>query len=251
MKRLFIALGIFAVLLCSCMVDGGTEPRYNADNAKKYTWEMFIYNVIVPAEKINSLMLLDEYIAASEEERMSDDFSWHRENISIEEDNVFHIENIGKVKTHGKRFRDADPCWEVGYEGATEYVRAGEDSWTFTGHEYIKGINTTVTYIGKNDAGKNTFNVKAYLTDKAPVSRFSDKVVNAVIFTQEGGITIINPLPHGSVYEMHTAPEGSGVFRIETEADGEPMDWMELYYRNSQKGTVLVFGCSLTPYELY
>lgn len=231
------------------MLDGGTDSRHDETRMKKYAWDMFVYNVIVPAEKTNALMMLDDYIAASEEERESDAFAWHRENISIEEENIFHIKNLGEVNTRGKRFRDADPCWQVGYEGATEYVRAGEDSWTFTNTEYMENLNTTVTYIGKDDNGDNTFKVEAYMTDKAPASRFSEKVINAVIFTMGDGMTITNPLPHSSVYQMSAAPEGSGAFRIETDSDGEPLDWMEIYYsRNSGE---LKFGCSLTPVELY
>ena len=248
MKRSFIALGICTALFCSCVLEDGTESRHKASNMEYYTWEMFIHNVIVPTEKVNALMLLDDYIAASEEERQSDAFAWHRENISNEEENIFHINNLGKVNTRGKRFRDADPCWEVGYEGATEYVRAGEDSWTFTSTEYMEDLNTTVTYIGKDDNGDNTFKVEAYMTDKAPASRFSEKVINAVIFTMGDCMTITNPLPHDGSY-LDNMPEGSGAFRIETDADGEPLDWMEIYYsRNSGE---LKFGCSLTPIELY
>ena len=86
------------------------------------------------------------------------------------------------------------------------------------------------------------FNIEVYMTDEYATSRFNDKKIHAVLFTSEGGMTIINPLPKDFSYRGEN-PEGSGVFRIETETDGEELDWMELRYYN---GKDLVFNCNLT-----
>lgn len=242
MKRSYIALGICAVLLCSCKLDNGSESRYDSTNMKNYAWQMLTSNVLIPAKTVNSLMMLDEYMAAGEEERQGDAFEWHRDNISQEDETTFFIENLGSVDTHGKRLAEADPQWEVKCNAIFE--QTSENSWKFTNifrYEEME-ISTTVTFAGKDSEGRNIFNVEAYSTDTCPVSRYSGKTVNAVLFTGEGGMTIINPLPCSDHYNV-PEPEGSGIFRIETDTDGSSLDWMEFRYNH---GKDLVFSCSQT-----
>lgn len=242
MKRSFIALGICATLLCSCKLDNGSESRHDVTHMQNYTWEMLTSNVLIPAETVNSLMMLDEYMAAGKEERQGDAFAWHRENIFQEDETTFFIENFGTVDTRGKRLAEADSQWEV-KNGNIIFERTSEDSWKFTkvfSYQEME-ISTTVTYTGKDSKGRNTFNVEAYSTDTCTVSRHSGKTVNAILFTGEGGMTIINPLPYSSHYNV-PEPEGSGIFRIETDTDGSSLDWMEFRYYN---GKDLVFNCSL------
>lgn len=238
MKRSFIALGICAALLCACKLDDGNSSRHDVDRMKSYTREMFSQSVAQPAWVINALVSLDEYMKASPEELQSEEFAWHRENIFHEDETTFMIRELGSVKTYGKSLYDADAEWDHG----PGLERTGENSWKFTKSLTDVDVNTTVTFIGEDGTGRNMFNIEVYMTDEYATSRFNDKKIHAVIFTSEGGMTIINPLPKDFSYRGEN-PEGSGVFRIETETDGEQLDWMELRYYN---GKDLVFNCNLT-----
>lgn len=240
MKRSIIALGICASILSSCVLEKSGKSQHNPDIMENYTRSMFRYNVLVPAAHINALVMLDEYIAASEEEKMSEAFEWHRSNIFHEDDNTYFIKDFGSVKTRGMRLREADPCWEAGYE--FEYDQVALNSWKVTLTGYGAPVSTTVTFTGKDSEGRNRFSVDAYNTQKADVSEYNDKTVSATVFTPEGGMTIINPLPQVDLYYADT-PEGSGTFRIETFTDSEQLDWMELSY--SKNGKSLMFNCNL------
>ena len=238
MKRSFIALSLCAALLCACKLDDGNRSRHDAERMNRYTREMFSQSVAQPAWVINALVSLDEYMKASPEELQSEEFAWHRDNIFHEDKTTFMIRELGSVKTYGKSLYDEDAEWDHG----PELERTGENSWKFTKSLTDVDINTTVTFIGEDETGRNMFNIEVYMTDEYATSRFNDKKIHAVIFTSEGGMTIINPLPKDFSYRDEH-PEGSGVFRIETETDGEQLDWMELRYYN---GKDLVFNCNLT-----
>ena len=239
MKRSIIALCICAAALSSCVLKNGGSSPHSSKNMESYTKSLFTYDVYLPAAYINTLVMLDEYIVASDEEKQSDAFEWHRKNIFHEDDRTFYINDFGTVKTHGQRLRDADPCWET---GIMRYEQVAQDSWKVMTVMYDNTpVSTTVTYAGKDSEGRNRFGVDVYRTDSDPVSSFSEKTVNATIFTDED-MTIINPLPQTDRYNYDQS-EGSGVFRIETDVDGSQLDWMELRY--SENGKSLVFDCSL------
>lgn len=235
-----IALGICASILTSCILEQGGRTPHNHDRMEHYTRATFTHNVLVPAAYINALVKLDEYIAASEEEKQSEAFEWHRSNIFHEDDNTYFIKDFGSVKTCGMRLREADPCWDAGYD--FEYEQVALNSWKVTLARYENPISTTVTFTGKDREGRNQFNVDVYTTGQTDVSEYNDKTVTATIFTSKGEMTIIDPLPQVDIYNADT-PEGSGTFRIETYTGGEQLDWMELSY--SKNGKSLMFNCNL------
>ena len=117
-------------------------------------------------------------------------------------------------------------------------TRTGDNTWKVgRSDEHRYPYNCTVTYAGKSDDGKNVFTVETYNTDESTISQYSETVVKAIMTTQEGSMTIIDPQPkHYEYYwDDEGFPEGSGLFRIDTEMHGKPLDWAELRYDPSGK----------------
>ena len=101
-----------------------------------------------------------------------------------------------------------------------------------------------MTYVERNTEGKNVFSVEAYDTDKCQTSYPDGDEITASISTPEGPVIVINPqYIYRYQYKNKEMPQGRGVFRIDTERNGEALDWMELRYSDS--GNELIFNSSL------
>ena len=74
MRRSIIAMIATGLIACSCTLSNGYSSGHTAHNLEEYTRTMFINNVVFPAGAVNMLVMLDQYISATEEERQSDAF---------------------------------------------------------------------------------------------------------------------------------------------------------------------------------
>lgn len=247
MRKSFIFICMAAIALSSCSLRSGYDSGHTAANLEEYLKTQFVNNVVYPAGVINRLIALDEYIAASEEEKQSEAFKWHRENIFHEDDVTFAVHDIGTVRTYGKSFFDPEAEWKIGYDAiAVTWIE--ENTWKTesTGY-YTEGNQSTVRYDGKNDKGSNIFSVEVNKTAECYTSQYSKEKVTAIITTPEGSMTVINPQPnpgYGYNYDSRELPEGSGVIRIDTERYGKPLDWAELRYHTN--GISLMFDSNLS-----
>lgn len=228
-----------AFLACACTLSNGTRSGHTFNQMESYARTMFYQNVTEPAALINTLVSLEEYISASDEEKMSERFCWHRENIFHEDDVTFHVKSIGTVRTYGKSLYDPESCWSL--DNGIEISKEGIRTWK-VGRSLYEGsiLNTTVTYSGLNENGRHAFTVEAYNTEKCTASYFSGETVTAVISTAEGPIKLIEPRMRTN--NDNPEPEGRGAFIIETERSGKLLDRMELRY--SESGWNLVFNLS-------
>ena len=232
MKRSILALTLGIMLFSSCKIDYGTTNQHTASQMETYTSMMFRNNIMTPAITIKNLIELDRYIYA-ESGQLSDEFSWHRNNIYHMDDVTFRVTDVGTVKTYGKSLFDENSQWKMDYN----YERLGDNSWKIN--------NTIITYEGRDEKGNNILKVEAYDVDKYHSIYPTSNKVNAVATTQEGPMTLYMATSYRMKYGyiLSEVPEGSGVYRIETERNGKALDWMELRY--SQSGTKLEFNCNL------
>lgn len=242
MKKSIIAI-MTGLALCSCTLEKASTSGNTFDNLKTYTQSTFVNNVVYPAGVMNRLVSLDQYISASEEERKGEEFRWHRENIFHEDDVTFMVSDLGTVRTYGKSLFDPDSDWKM--DNGLKITRTGEQTWKLEREDnYSYAYNSTITWKGRNAVGKNIFDVEVYNTDESRISSYSETTVKAIITTPEGPMTVIDPEPdHYEYYGFRNAfPEGEGVFRIDMELHGEPLDWTELRY--NVNGKELVFNSS-------
>lgn len=236
MKRLIILLAISALFHCGCTLQDGDTSGHTPNNMERYARHMFSLNIVNPAATINTLVELEEYINASDEEKMSEAFLWHRQNIFHEDDVTFFIKGMGTVYTGGKSLFDPDESWVLGSGVVME--KTGENTWQM---EYLGGcgnLNTTVTYAGQNENGENIFTVEAFNTDKVQSSYPDGDMITAQISTPEGPVTVIQPKTYNG--EGDDTPIGKGLFRIDTDRNGKRLDRMELKYNSN--GTLLLFS---------
>lgn len=245
MKKILMAIMSAGLLLCSCTLDNGTSSGHTAANMEKYIKKMFVNHVVYPAGAVNMLVSLDQYISATDEERKSDAFKWHRETIFHEDDVTFMIWGFGSVCTYGKSLFDSDSEWKI--DNGIRFVRVSGNCWK-VGQSSCNGaeVISTVVYEGQNEDGENVFYVEAYNTIERGIPMHSDVIVTAVLATAEGCMTVTNPHPiFCSEFEYFNCdfPVGCGVFRIETDINGKPQDWAELRYAES--GKALFFKSNL------
>lgn len=243
MKKSIFILILGTLLLCSCKLENGRTNKHTAAEMESYTKMMFSDNIIKPAITIKNLIELDRYIYDPSSFKLGDEFSWHRNNIYHEDDVTFKVPFIGTVKTYGKSLFDENAKWEFNYK----YERLGEKSWKIYHDSYNDNFETysIITYEGRDEKGNNILKIEAYDTDKYQTSY--PATVTAVAATPEGPMTLhmATDFSFKSYYAWgySDVPEGKGVFRIDTERYGKPLDWMELRY--SETGKMLEFRCNL------
>lgn len=243
MKKSIILIALAALTLSSCALDKPTDPGHTSDNMKVYTMQKFNNHVVYPSGIVNMMIRLDEYIGTTEEEKQGEAFQWHRENIFHEDDVTFMIRGLGTVHTYGKRLLDPDSDWRMNGQSICESV--GEGSWRVTQENNAEAdICSIVTYAGKIEGGKHIFEVEVDTVEERYTSYHSDTKVKAYLTTPEGPVTVIDPQPVYLDYGYsNLLPEGNGMFRIDTERNGQPLDWAELRY--DKNGTSLVFHTNI------
>lgn len=243
MRKSIILTCMAVMLLSSCSLKSGDDSGHTAYNLEEYITTQFVNNIVYPAGIINRLIALDDYISASEEEKKSEAFKWHRKNIFHEDDVTFAVGDVGTVRTYGKSFFDPEAEWKIGYD-AIAVTRIEENTWKIESNGYyMEGTHSTVRYDGKNEKGCNVFSVEATKTEECHISLYSTDKVTAIMTTPEGGMTVIDPQPnlgYGYHYDSRELPEGSGVFRIDTDRNGKPLDWAELRYHSNGIGLIFV-----------
>ena len=246
MKKSIIFICIAAMALNACSLRSGDESGHTAYNLEEYIKTQFVNNIVYPAGVINRLIALDDYMAASDEEKKSEAFKWHRENIFHEDDVTYAVRDVGTVRTYGKSFFDPEAEWKIGYD-AIAVTRIDENTWEIESDGYyMEGTHSTVSYDGKNEKGCNVLSVEVNKTNECYTSRYSKDMVTAIITTPEGTMTVIDPQPkvgYGYNYDSQDLPEGRGVIRIDTERYGTPLDWAELRYHSN--GISLMFVSNL------
>ena len=239
MKRLIMLFATASVLFTACKLENGSTSGHTYSRMESYTYSMFNANVIRPAAEINLLIELDRYIKATPEELQSDEFAWHRKNFFHEDDVTFNVRGLGTVYTYGKSFFDEGAAWK------TNLVceRVGDKSWKLTSGPYDEyNIHTTVTFEGHNGEGQNVFKVEAQTMDECLTSYPDGDKITGIISTPEGPMTIIAPQII-NYYEIQQVelPQGSGVFKIETQRNGDLLDIMELLYAPSGKSVIFSY----------
>ena len=239
MKRFIQLFAIASVLFTACQLEHGTTSGHDYSTMKSYTYGMFNANIIRPAAEINLLVELDRYIKATPQEQQSDEFEWHRQRFYHEDDVTFNVRGLGTVYTYGKSFFDEDASWK----SDIIYEKVGEKSWKLTSSEYDENdIHTTVTFEGRNEAGKNVFSVDAQATAECQTSYPDGDKITASISTPKGPMTIIDPqIINEYNIKNSDLPEGSGVFVIETQRNCEVVDIMELRYTPSGKTVIFAY----------
>lgn len=246
MRKSFIFICLATLSLSACSLRSGNGSGHEADNLEEYIKTQFVNNIVYPAGVVNRLIALDEYMAASEDEKKSDAFKWHRENIWHEDDVTFAVQDIGTVRTYGKSFFDPEAEWRIGYDDIS-IRRIGENTWNISADGYnMEGTHSIITYVGKNEKDCHVFTVEVNNTDECYTSSYSEDKVRAIMTTPEGGMTVIDPQPnigYGYNNDSRDLPEGNGVFRIDTERYGKPLDWAELRYHSN--GISLIFVSNL------
>jgi hypothetical protein len=245
MKQIFFIVALAALTLSSCALDKPTSSGHTYNNMKRYTMQKFNNHVIYPAGVVNMMIKLDEYIGATEEEKQSDAFKWHRENIFHEDDVTFMIRGgLGTVYTYGKRLLDPDSDWKI--EGRAQCQKTDDFRWVITVEESaVADVCSIVTYEGKVEEGKHLFSVEVDTFEERYTSYHSDDKVKAFLTTPEGPIKVIDPQPEYPNYgELATIPEGWGVFLIKTERNGQDLDWAEVRY-SRQYSTSLMFHTNI------
>ena len=246
MRKSIIFICMAAIALSACSLRSGDESGHTAYNLEEYITTQFVNNVVYPAGIINRLIALDDYMAASDEEKKSETFKWHRENIFHEDDVTFAVRDVGTVRTYGKSFFDPEAEWKIGPD-AFPVTRIDENTWKIESNGYyMEGIHSTVRYDGKNGKGCNILSVEVNKSDECYISRYSTDMVTAIVTTPEGTMSVVDPNPnkgYGYNYDSRDLPEGSGVIRIDTERNGKPLDWAELRYHSN--GISLMFVSNL------
>ena len=239
MRRFIILFAIASVLFAGCRLENGTPNGHTYSRMEAYTYEMFNAHILRPSAEINLLVELDRYIKATPQEQQSAEFEWHRQRFYHEDDVTFNVRGLGTVYTYGKSFFDEDASWK----SDIIYEKVGEKSWKLTSSEYDENnIHTTVTFEGRNETGKNVFSVDAQATAECQTSYPDGDKITASISTPEGPMTIIDPqIINENDIKNSDLPEGSGVFVIETQRNGEIIDLMELRYTPSGKTVIFAY----------
>lgn len=243
MKKSIILIAFATLIFSSCILQKQSVPGHTYDNLRMYTYSKFHNHVVYTAGVVHMLVSLDEYMAASEEEKWSEAFKWHRENIFHEDDVTFMIEDLGTIHTYGKRLGDPDSNWKINGKSALE--RLGEQSWRVSLKSITDAdLSSIVTYTGKTAYGEHVFEVEVNTYEERYTSRFNDTSIKAILTTSEGPVTVVDPMPTDYYYGYdNQIPAGKGVFRIDTQRNGQPLDWAELRYKDND--STLTFSTNL------
>ena len=199
------------------------RDRTYRDNLNAYARYMFSIYVVEPAYDMEKLLILNDYLNATEEERQDEKFAELWGNIYHEDDDSFFLYDLGTVHTDGKPLTDLESNWRV---ENFKLSREDEDTWIIGDK-----ARTYITLVGKNDSGKYCLEVETLVTDKARTSEYNNDEVYATLSMPAGPMTIINPTSAVKMhYSYETYPEGYGSMRIEFEKNHEIVDWAELTY---------------------
>ena len=71
MKRILTFMAT-AILCCSCILDDGHDSHHNSQSLRMYSKSMIERHIIHPLGYVDMMLKLDDYLNASEEERLQD-----------------------------------------------------------------------------------------------------------------------------------------------------------------------------------
>ena len=236
MKK-FMMILMVALMCCSCMLNDGNSSRHTADDLRSYASYSFNRYVMNTADKINVFLMLDDYLSATEEERLGNRFSYIRDGLVRTAENVYNLYYFGSIDTGGKSFRDESGNWK--WEGLT-YKAVAEDTWTVTNVGYLS-VEATVKAVGLTESGTYVLEVilKAeeeagfYATD----SWSSHPPVKAVLST-DGPIVLKETYSEDSQYRTIRTLNGDGVFHVDIAREGTPIDWVTMEFSSEGDMTV-------------
>lgn len=229
MKRFMIIIS--AAMLCSsCMLDDGNNSRHTARKLEEYASLTFNKYVLNPADKINLFLQLDDYINASEEERLSDRFSYLRDGLVRSSQNVYHVYYSGAIDTNGKSFRDPSGTWE---NDDITYTTIAEDTWHVS-RIGVYDIDATIKDTGAMEDGRHILEVTMNASEEAGVyateDRYGEIPVTASISTPEGPVTLYETFVEDAEHTTLKTLQADGVFCIDIFREGKPLDWVRMKF---------------------
>lgn len=240
MKKILIMLTL-AVLCCSCKIDDG-HSRHTSGNLKEYSSLILYDYVLEPVEYINAMLQLDDYLKASEEERLSERFDYINDGLVKPGKDTYRLYYYPEINTAGKSFRDPEAQWQM--ENIL-FETLSEDTWHVS---EINGKKTDVTLRNVDTAhdGSYVFEVDAIASSTAIVSSSNGHkttVTNiaATLTMPEGPITLgsNNDSWGGGKYNTIPYLNGAGMIRVDFTSDGHFLDWVEMKLIPSGKNEIV------------
>ena len=242
MKR-YIMILITALMCCSCVLDYGSRSRYTADDFKGYASYSFNRYVLNVADRINILLMLDDYLNASEEERLGDSYKYVRDGLVRTSENVYHLYYSGEIDTGGKSFRDISGNWKC--EDFT-YKTVTADTWEVTSIGYLP-VEATVKVTGLTESGTYIFEVTSKVKDEAGIfatdSWSSQPPVSAVLST-DGPVVLKETFVEDGDYRTIKTLNADGRYLIDISKEGTSIDWVTMEF-TSEGGMAVIYKTSL------
>ena len=241
MKKTFVILAA-AVLCCSCKIDDG-QSRHTSGNLKEYSGYMLYDYVLEPVEYINAMLQLDDYLQASEEERLTEKFDYVNDGLVKPGKDTYRLYYYPEINTGGRSFRDPEGQWEM---ESIRFETLSEDTWHVS---EISGRETDVTVRETETAqdGSYVFEVDATAASSTVIissshgHRTTSTSMVSTLTMPEGPVTLgANPDPWGGG-KYNTLPylNGAGMIRVDFTSDGHFLDWVEMRLVPSGKNEIL------------
>lgn len=243
MKKFMMMISA-AMLCCSCMLDDGTESRHTADNLKQYASYSFQSVVLETAQRFNLLLQLDDYINASEEERLTERYEYIRNGLvrtSATTYRIYYSELT--VDTRGRSIRDESADWDT--NGLT-FTMIEEGTWHIS-HIGQKEIDATITDAGVTDYGSHILEMSITASEEGglhiistPLATISSDLsyVTATFSTPDGPITLYSTYVEDGYTNVIDSLNAEGLFRVDIAAESKPLDWITMKFSTENKMTI-------------
>ena len=119
MKRILTFMAT-AILCCSRILDDGHDSHHNSQSLRMYSKSMIERHIIQPLGYVDMMLKLDDYLNASEEERLQDKHAFIRDGLVKKSSDAYALYYYGTIYTGGRSFRDPEGEWRTSEISVTE-----------------------------------------------------------------------------------------------------------------------------------
>lgn len=242
MKRILTFMAT-AILCCSCILDDGHDSHHNSQNLRMYSKSMIERHIIQPLGYVDMMVKLDDYLNASEEERLLDKHAFIRNGLVKKSAETYAVYYYGTIYTGGRSFRDPEGEWRT---SEISVKPTSESSWHVS-ETYSQETDMDITLAGTAENGEYIYDiVSAGNESQKTESANGDEIsITSSISMPEGPLRIYHLDVDDNHYSSNLSKtKAEGKVRIDIRRNGSPQDWIEVTFltgaqNNTSYGTSL------------
>lgn len=236
MKRILTFMAT-AILCCSCILDDGHESHHNSQKLRMYSRSMIERHIIQPLCYVDMMLKLDDYLNASEEERLTDKHAFIREGLVKKASDAYAVYYYGIIYTGGRSFRDPEGEWKT---NEISVKTTSESSWHVS-ETYSQETDMDITLAGAAENGEYIYDiVSAGNESQKTESANGDEIsITSSISMPEGPLRIYHLDFDENYYSSNISKtKAEGKVRIDIRRNGTLQDWIEVTFMSGDQGNL-------------